>query len=124
LYDLHGDAVQIRQLFQNLISNALKYRREEERPSVSIGSRVIDDICEISVADNGIGLAPGDLEKIFEPLVRLHGRDIFEGTGLGLTTCKKIVQRHGGEILAHAGPQCGSVFIVRLPRRRQSGSPT
>jgi signal transduction histidine kinase len=72
------------------------------------------------VADNGIGLGPDDLERIFEPFVRLHGRDIFEGTGMGLTTCKKVVRRHGGEILAHAGPECGSVFIVRLPRRQHS----
>jgi PAS domain S-box-containing protein len=120
LHDLSGDAVQIRQLFQNLVSNALKYRREDERPSISISSRLLGDICEISVADNGIGLGPDDLERIFEPFVRLHGRDIFEGTGMGLTTCKKVVRRHGGEILAHAGPECGSVFIVRLPRRQHS----
>jgi light-regulated signal transduction histidine kinase (bacteriophytochrome) len=120
-HDLNGDAVQMRQLFQNLISNALKYHREHELPSVSISSRVVDDVCEITVEDNGIGFNEGDMERIFEPFVRLHGRDIYEGTGMGLTTCKKIVARHGGEIMAHGKPECGAVFVVRLPLRHHSG---
>ena len=121
LHDLNGDAVQIRQLFQNLISNALKYHRENEAPSVTISSRVVDDVCEITVEDRGIGFSEGDMEKIFEPFVRLHGSGIYEGTGMGLTTCKKIVARHGGEIMARCKPECGSIFVVHLPRRHNSG---
>jgi PAS domain S-box-containing protein len=121
LHDLNGDAVQIRQLFQNLISNALKYHRENEAPSVTISSRVVDDVCEITVEDSGIGFSEGDLERIFEPFVRLHGCDIYEGTGMGLTTCKKIVARHGGEITAQCKSESGSIFVVHLPRRQNSG---
>ncbi|MEN8134975.1 MAG: ATP-binding protein [Thermodesulfobacteriota bacterium] len=121
LHDLNGDAVQIRQLFQNLISNALKYHRENEVPSVMISSRIIDDVCEITVEDNGIGFSEGDLERIFEPFVRLHGSDIYEGTGMGLTTCKKIVSRHGGEIMARGKPEYGSIFVVHLPLHHKSG---
>jgi PAS domain S-box-containing protein len=119
LHSVKGDAVLIRQLFQNLISNALKYHRENSIPSVSISSQVVDDFCEISVDDNGIGFSEDDLERIFEPFVRLHGGDTYEGTGMGLTTCKKIVARHNGEILALSKPANGATFIVRLPLHHQ-----
>ncbi len=122
LHDLNGDAVQIRQLFQNLISNAIKYHRENEEPSVKISSRVDDDFCEITVEDNGIGFNAEDLQRIFEPFVRLHGSESYDGTGMGLTTCKKIVDRHGGQIMARCKPECGSIFIVHLPLRHNSGS--
>ncbi|MFN2365165.1 MAG: ATP-binding protein [Desulfurivibrionaceae bacterium] len=118
LDDLKGDAVQIRQLFQNLISNALKYHRENTAPSISISSRIIGDFCEISVDDNGIGLKDEDLQRIFEPFVRLRDGDNREGTGMGLTTCKKIVARHGGGITARANPANGASFIVSLPRHQ------
>jgi len=117
LHRINGDAVQIRQLFQNLISNAIKYHKKDVVPSVSISSRIVGEVCEIAVEDNGIGFDEADMEKIFEPFVRLHGRDIYEGTGMGLTTCKKIVTRHDGEILAHSKPESGATFIVRLPLR-------
>ncbi|MFO7607404.1 MAG: ATP-binding protein [Desulfurivibrionaceae bacterium] len=118
LDDLKGDAVQIRQLFQNLISNALKYHRENTAPSISISSRIIGDFCEISVNDNGIGLKDEDLQRIFEPFVRLRDGDNRDGTGMGLTTCKKIVARHGGGITARANPANGASFIVSLPRHQ------
>ena len=86
-----------------------------------ISSRVVDDTCEITVEDRGIGFSEGDIEKIFEPFVRLHGSDIYEGTGMGLTTCKKIVDRHGGEIMARSKPECGSIFVVHLPLHHNSG---
>ncbi|NTV15193.1 MAG: PAS domain S-box protein [Desulfobulbaceae bacterium] len=118
LPDLNGDPVQIRQLFQNLISNALKYRRLETPPEVTItGGLAEDGICEIVVADNGIGIAEEALERIFEPFVRLHGRGVFEGCGMGLATCRKIVDRHGGEILAQNNPGQGALLVVRLPTR-------
>jgi PAS domain S-box-containing protein len=113
---LHGDPVQIRQLFQNLISNALKYRLPDVAPLVQITGRLLaDGVCEITVADNGIGMEEKDLERIFEPFVRLHGRGVFDGSGMGLTTCRKIVTRHGGEIKAWSRPGQGAAIVVRLP---------
>ncbi|MDF1578642.1 MAG: ATP-binding protein [Desulfobulbales bacterium] len=120
LYDVTGDAVQIRQLFQNLISNAIKYHRKNVTPAVSISSRIVGDFCEIFVVDNGIGFGEDDLQRIFEPFVRLRGDDNHEGTGMGLTTCKKIVARHDGEIVARSKPSSGATFIVRLPRDHRS----
>lgn len=116
LPSVHGDPVQIRQLFQNIIANALKYRRQETPPLVVITGRGLGDgVCEISVADNGIGMAEKDLERIFEPFVRLHGAGVYEGSGLGLATCRKIVHRHGGEIKASSQPGQGTVIVLQLP---------
>jgi signal transduction histidine kinase len=117
LHDLDGDAVQMRQLFQNLISNALKYNKEGITPSVMIRSMMVGETCEISVEDNGIGLKEEDAKRIFEPFVRLHDYDDYDGSGMGLATCQKIVNRHGGEIIARPKSGSGTVFIVRLPLR-------
>jgi len=117
LHDLNGDSIQMQQLFQNVISNALKYYREGVAPSVIITSRIVGDVCEISVEDNGIGLNEENVKRIFEPFVRLHSRDVYDGSGMGLTTCQKIVNRHGGEILARSKPGDGAVFVIRLPIR-------
>ncbi|MBU0676166.1 MAG: PAS domain S-box protein [Proteobacteria bacterium] len=111
-----GDPIQVRQLFQNIISNALKYQRDEESPVVTISSRIVDQgFCEIIVMDNGIGFEEKFLDRIFEPFVRLDHHGKYEGTGMGLTTCRKIVSRHGGEISAKSQPGAGSRFIIRLP---------
>ncbi|MCK5403615.1 MAG: PAS domain S-box protein [Desulfobulbaceae bacterium] len=116
LHTLEGDRMQVMQLFQNLITNALKFRKDDERPLIIVKSRTIDDdFCEISVNDNGIGFDEKYLSKIFNPFERLHSRSKFEGTGMGLATCKKIVVRHGGEITAKSDPGKGSSFIIRLP---------
>ncbi len=113
---LGGDRVQLRQLFQNIIANALKYRKTDGQPLVVLqGELVGDDFYEILIQDNGIGFAPQDAERIFKPLERLHSRREYEGTGMGLTTCQKIVARHGGEISAHGVPGQGATFIIRLP---------
>ena len=113
---LGGDRVQIRQLFQNLIANALKYHKPEVQPRVMLRGRMAEDgHYEIVIQDNGIGFAPEDAERIFRPLERLHSRREYEGTGMGLTTCRKIVARHGGEISAQGLPGEGATFIVRLP---------
>ena len=120
LPELNGDVVQIRQLFQNLIANALKYRRQEVVPEVVISGRLVEEgFCEITITDNGIGLSADEVEKIFEPFVRLHDRGDLEGCGMGLTTCRKIVGRHGGEIKAVSRPGQGAVFVIRLPLRHQ-----
>ncbi|NTV14518.1 MAG: PAS domain S-box protein [Desulfobulbaceae bacterium] len=122
LPNLHGDPVQMRQLFQNLISNALKYRRPEVLPLVVVAGSVLEEgICEITVTDNGIGMAEKDLDRIFDPFVRLHGREVYEGCGMGLATCRKIVDRHGGEIEAQSQPGQGAVLVLRLPTRHLGG---
>lgn len=109
------DPTQIRQLIQNLISNALKYRRKDETPSIKVHGDVIDSICTLYVEDNGIGFEEEYLDRIFRPFQRLHGRNEYEGTGMGLAICRKIVERHGGTITAKSIPGHGSVFIVKLP---------
>ncbi|MDD5758291.1 MAG: PAS domain S-box protein [Desulfobulbaceae bacterium] len=113
---LGGDRLQLRQLFQNIIANALKYRKMDGRPLVVLRGSLVDEAhYEIMIQDNGIGFDPKDAEKIFRPLQRLHSRRDYEGTGMGLTTCQKIVARHGGEIWAQGSPGQGATFVIRLP---------
>ena len=120
---IEGDKTQLRQLFQNLIANALKYRQADMPPKVEVKGRTLPGkIYEITVQDNGIGFEEKYAERIFQPFVRLHGRYEYEGTGIGLATCEKIVARHGGRITAKSRPGEGSIFIIQLPlaqRKRQ-----
>ena len=121
---IHGDPVQMRQLFQNLIGNALKFHLEGVAPIIKISGREIqrkkDDSStmryhEISVADNGIGFDQKFVDRIFGIFQRLHGRTEYEGTGIGLSVCRKIVERHGGTITARSAPGEGATFIFELP---------
>lgn len=113
---LSADRTQMRQLFQNLIGNALKFRRQEEILHVTVRSRKVDkDRIEITVEDNGIGFDEKYLDRIFKPFQRLHGGNEYEGSGLGLAICQKIVLRHGGEISARSSPGQGAAFIMTLP---------
>jgi len=123
-----ADADQMCQLFQNLIGNALKFQAEGS-PRIGIRSHWFADgpsdepadspgWYRIFVEDNGIGFDEADLERIFAPFQRLHGREAFEGTGMGLAICKKIVESHGGEITARSTPGNGATFIVTLPAGR------
>ncbi len=113
-----ADPTQMRQLFQNLIGNALKFHKPGEKPIVQVRSVSNTDAeCRIVVEDNGIGFEEQYLEKIFAPFQKLHGRREFEGTGLGLAICKKIVERHGESITAGSTPGVGSKFVVTLPVR-------
>jgi light-regulated signal transduction histidine kinase (bacteriophytochrome) len=116
---IEADRSQMIQLFQNLLANALKFRRENEIPRVSIYSHKTREKgkLEICVEDNGIGFDEKYLDKIFVPFQRLHGRGAYEGVGMGLAICKKIVERHGGEITAKSEPGKGSAFIVTLPAK-------
>ncbi len=116
---LQGDRLQLYQLFQNLLANAIKYHREGVLPRVRIESVALDGFCEIRISDNGIGFAEKDLERIFLPFERLHG-NACDGAGIGLSTCERIVDRHGGEITAISVPGKGSTFIVRLPMSSDS----
>lgn len=118
---IEADAVQMRQLLQNLIANALKFHRPGVRPEVLVQGRSTEAGVEIRVRDNGIGFDPQYAERIFSPFQRLHGRGEYEGTGMGLAICRKIVDRHGGDIEARGAPGGGAEFWVRLPVR-DSGS--
>ncbi|MDB5168357.1 MAG: domain S-box protein [Candidatus Saccharibacteria bacterium] len=113
-----ADATHMRQLFQNLIGNALKFHKEGTPPKVAISlkSRAKDDkYYEIHVKDNGIGFDEKYLDRIFSVFQRLHGRDAYEGTGIGLAVCRKIVERYGGKIEAKSKQNSGSTFIIKLP---------
>ena len=108
-----GDEVQLMQLFQNLVANAIKFRGEEPpRVSVSAGRRGAEWV--FSVKDNGIGIGPEYRDRIFVIFQRLHGREEYTGTGIGLALCKKIVERHGGKIWLESEPGKGSTFYFTL----------
>ena len=110
---VHGNGPMLAQLLQNLIGNALKYCRAAF-PEIEIGSDLSGGQCRITVKDNGIGIPPEHRKTIFEPFKRLHSADQFEGTGLGLATCRKIVDRHGGRIGCENAHEGGSVFWFTL----------
>lgn len=111
-----GDRAQLIQLLQNLIGNAIKYRSEQS-PRIYIGARKDGAAWEFTVRDNGIGIAPEHHQQIFEIFKRLHDRDKYPGTGIGLAVCKKIVRRHGGQISVDSSVGAGSVFrfTIRAP---------
>ena len=141
LYDrlpvLAGDAVQLRQLFQNLIANSIKFRREKTPPVIGITCRLLaaanvpallsitgDSYYEITLADNGIGFEPRYAERIFEVFQRLHTRQHYSGTGVGLSICKKVAENHGGTIIAEGQPDQGATFRIYLPDlTTQAGKP-
>ena len=129
-----SDPLQMRQLFQNLIGNSLKFHRANEVPIVRVSAEILDNreitgstragsSCRISVADNGIGFDEKYLEKVFTIFQRLHGRGEYEGTGIGLAICRKIVERHGGTITARSELGKGATFVAILPMlQREVGS--
>jgi light-regulated signal transduction histidine kinase (bacteriophytochrome) len=110
-----GDPIQLSRLFQNLLSNSIKYR-SEENPRISISARPDGADWIFSIQDNGIGIAPQYLEKVFGIFKRLHGADKYPGSGIGLAICRKIVGRHGGRIWAESELGEGSCFLFSLPR--------
>lgn len=122
---INADPSQIRQLFQNLILNGLKFHKPGETPVVEIGARLFKDgrnmsLCEITVRDQGIGFDEKYLDRIFTIFQRLHGRTEYEGTGVGLAVCRRIAERHGGTITARSTPDHGATFIVTLPTDLQA----
>ncbi|HZF64713.1 MAG TPA: PAS domain S-box protein [Chitinophagaceae bacterium] len=127
---IKGDHRQLRQLFQNLISNSLKYHKKDEKPQVQISSQLIrgvdvethlpegrrsDSFHLIEVIDNGIGFHPDDAERIFRLFQRLHGKAEYEGTGVGLAIAQKVIENHDGYIWAESEPDKGSAFKMVLP---------
>ena len=118
---IDADPLQMRQLFQNLLSNALKFIRPEVPPVVTVSSDTLPGehpICKLRFRDNGIGFDVKYLDRIFQVFQRLHGRGEYEGTGVGLAICHKIVHLHGGDITAESTPGQGATFIVTLPVRQ------
>lgn len=116
---IEADAMQMHQLFQNLISNALKFHKQGEPPAISIRHRLLENgLHEIRVQDRGIGFDEQYLQRIFKPFERLHGRMEYEGAGMGLAICQKIVHRHKGEITATSSLRKGTTFVITLPARQ------
>jgi light-regulated signal transduction histidine kinase (bacteriophytochrome) len=114
---LIADPAQLVQLFQNVIGNAIKYRSAEP-PQIHVSAKKTRaDEWIFSMRDNGLGIDPRYFEKIFVMFKRLHGRGEFSGTGIGLTLCKKIAERHGGRMWVESAPEKGSTFYLALPGR-------
>lgn len=132
LMTIRADPVQMRQLFQNLISNAIKFAKTDVAPLVKISANLIKErrtrgllsagrIYQITFADNGIGFEEKYAERIFGVFQRLHGRDKYEGSGIGLAVCRRIAERHHGSIIAKGVPGEGATFILSLPLDQQTG---
>lgn len=121
LCTIDADPLQMHQLFQNLVGNALKFHRPGVPPVVRISvEEVTESYCQLLVEDNGIGFVEDQAEKIFEPFVHLYGPEQqYEGTGMGLTICRKIVERHGGKITASSRLGEGTQFRILLPTQHQ-----
>jgi signal transduction histidine kinase len=118
---IRGNATQLRQLFQNLLSNAIKFHNVDKPPKIEITSRLNEqDNWEICIKDQGIGLDEKYKDRIFRPFERLHGRDEFEGTGMGLAICQKITTNLGGTISVKSQPEKGSCFTIIFPRQNST----
>ncbi|MER2493042.1 sensor histidine kinase [Catenovulum sediminis] len=129
LPSIQADKSQICQLFQNLISNAIKFRRSDQSPLITINyhtetiNNELLDCTEnwhvITIADNGIGFEQAFADKIFIPFQRLHSRSEYKGTGIGLAVCRRIVERHGGCINVKSQPNEGAIFTIKIPEDYQ-----
>jgi len=118
---ISGDPVQMRQLLQNLIGNALKYHAAEQTPQITVESTPVASTAgvmhRIRIADNGIGFDDRYRERIFAPFQRLHARSEYSGNGIGLAIARKVCEQHGGSIAAHGVPGEGAEFVIVLPER-------
>ncbi len=118
---IQADPLQMRQLLQNLIGNALKFHKPDTPPHVHVSAQILSEPspkgthCLLTVKDNGIGFDEKYLDRIFTVFQRLHGRGVYEGTGIGLAVVRKIVERHGGTVTAHSTVGQGATFLVTLP---------
>ncbi|MEY4641986.1 MAG: hypothetical protein RLZZ227_1980 [Pseudomonadota bacterium] len=126
LPEVEADLFQMKQLLQNLIGNAIKFRRRDVPPVVTISAELPDpahaggQFVKLLFTDNGIGFDEAFNDRIFLPFQRLHGRSQYSGTGIGLAICRRVAERHGGSLTATSTPGIGSIFIVTLARTRQN----
>ncbi len=120
---LQAEPMQMRQLLHNLLGNAAKFRREDEPLRLHVGAEQKDGELVLSVRDNGIGFDTKYVDRIFSPFQRLHGRDTYAGTGMGLAICRRIAQRHGGDIDAESTPGEGTTFSVTLSLTPSTSQP-
>ncbi len=120
-FPIEADRLQLHQLLQNILSNALKYHKPLLPPQVSIHLEPGDSESRLTIADRGIGFASADAETIFEPFRRLHGRGDYPGTGIGLAICKTVAQRHGWRLTATSTPTIGSAFEIVFPLAAGAG---
>ena len=110
----------MQQLFSNVIDNALKFHRGGVSPVVNLGTSIEDDgKFVISIEDNGIGINKEYADRIFKPFERVHERSVYEGSGIGLAICKKIVTRHGGHITFKNKSTNGVIFYITLPEKQK-----
>jgi signal transduction histidine kinase len=116
LPEVNADPGQLERVFQNLLGNALKYTASDVVPHVSVQARELTDAWEVAVADNGIGIAGDDAERVFDMFARAGGGADYQGTGLGLAISRRIVERHGGRLWVEPGSGGGSTFRLTLPR--------
>jgi len=122
--NIEAESSQMRQLLQNLISNALKFHSPGRAPLVKVygellnGDAAAPPLCRITVEDNGIGFDEKYVDRIFAMFQRLHGRSAYEGTGIGLAICRRIAEHHGGQTTARSVLGQGSTFVVTMPTRR------
>jgi light-regulated signal transduction histidine kinase (bacteriophytochrome) len=123
---VEGSQVLLYQLFYNLINNSLKFVKAGVRPVITISGTVLSlqeaEYTQIKLSDNGVGFDPIHNKPIFETFTRLHSRDEYDGTGLGLSLCRKIVELHNGSIEAHGEKNVGAMFLVNLPLRQVAQS--
>lgn len=126
---IDADPIQMHQLFQNLISNGLKFHRQNVPPVIKLTAKMPvsrsgkqylfgEEYCQIYIKDNGIGFEDKMSERAFQPFQRLHGHNDYEGTGMGLAICQRIVERHGGRIKVNSAPNKGTTFALTLPVRQ------
>jgi light-regulated signal transduction histidine kinase (bacteriophytochrome) len=117
-----GHGPQITRVFQNLVGNAIKFRRPEEPPRIHVAAQRRARDVLFSVRDNGIGIEPQYADRVFVIFQRLHTRTEYPGTGIGLSVCKKVVERHGGHIWFDSTPGAGTTFLFTLPSPQGGGS--